>query len=292
MMRIETTFLHNECPYYLTDYYIGFRYVEPRKGDFYLNKQYAYNTLVFLLDGEIEFSYNDFLGKRFCKGDLIFIPQASYMYGVAVTDSSMLVLTYDLAVETFCSNCVLSKMKFDVKGIDEVNYDFQPMKMTAEVIRFAQLMRTYIESDYRCLHLHELKQKELFILMEHAYTHRQRMEFFYPILGEDIHFRNKVLRIAHEQLSVGGYAREFNMGKRSFARKFKAEFGMTTQEWLLQHKLSQIKLRLSLPNVCVADIVQEFKFPDARHFYRFCRNHFGCTSKEMIARLRRKHIHQ
>lgn len=291
IMQIETTFLHNECPYYFTDNYIGFRIVSPKKGDYYLNKKYAYNTLVFILEGEVEFSYNEYIGKRFKKGDMMFIPQASHMYSVALADTQMLVLTYDLATESYCSNCVLSKIKFDVKGIEEIEYDFQPLKMTPAVFQFAELFKTYIESDIRCMYLHELKQKELFIIMEYAYTHRQQMEFFYPILGEDIKFRNKVLRIAHEQLTVEQYAIQLNMTTRTFARKFKDEFGQTTQQWLLQHKMSQIKLRLSLPSVNISTILHEFKFSDASHFYRFCRTHFGCTSKELIEQLRNKHTH-
>lgn len=287
-MRIETTFLHSECPYYISEFYVGFRMVTPKKGDYYIGKKYAYNTLVFMLEGEIEFSYNEYIGRRFKKGDMIFIPQASHMFGTAITDASMLVHTYDLSAQSYCSNCILSKMKFDTKGLEKVVYDFQPLRMTPEIFQFAELIKTYISSDYRCMHLHELKQKEMFIIMQYMYTHQQMMEFFYPIIGEDIPFRTKVMRIAHEQPTVVEYAKRMNMSTRNFTRKFNAEFGQTVYQWLLKRKISQIKLRLSTPNISVADIVQEFKFADAPHFYRFCKEHFGYTSKELTRILRGK----
>lgn len=287
-MKFETTFLHNECPYYISEYYIGFRKVTPKQGDYYAEKKYNYNTLVFMLDGEIEFSYNEFVGRRFKKGDMIFIPQASEMYGVAITDANMLVLTYDLIAESHCSNCALSRVKFDTNNLDKVRYDFKPLKMTPQIREFAQLIETYISSNYRCLFMHELKQKELFIIMEYGYTHQEIMEFFYPIIGDDISFRTKVLRIAHEQLQVKEYADRFNMSTRNFARKFKSEFGESVYQWALKRKVAQIKLKLSIPNASVQDIITEFKFADASHFYRFCKEHFGYTSKELIHHLHKQ----
>ena len=287
-MRIETPFLHNECSYYISEFYIGFRRLSAQRGDYYIGKKYAYNTLVFMLDGEVEFSYNEYVGRRFKKGDMVFIPHASHIYWQAITDVNMLIHTYDLSTESFCSNCVLSRMKFKVDGLEKVEYDFQPLQMTTEIIQFAELINTYIASDYRCMHLHELKQKELFIIMQYAYSHKQMMEFFYPIIGEDIPFRTKVMKIAHEHLTVEEYAKRFNMSARNFARKFNAEFGETVYQWLLQRKIAQIKLRLSISNVSVADIIQEFKFADAPHFYRFCKDHFGHTSKEYTRLLRSK----
>lgn len=290
-MKIETTFLHNECSYYITEYYIGFRHVAPRKGDYYECKRYNYNTLVFMLDGEIEFSYNEYIGRRFMKGDLVFIPHASVMYGLALTDASMLVLTYDLAAQSYLSNCELSRRKFSVEGIDKVHYDFKPLQMSEDVILFAESIITYINSDYRCMHLHELKQKELFIIMQYAYTHEEMMEFFYPIIGEDIPFRTKVMKLAHQQLTIGEFAEKLHMSPRNFTRKFNAEFGETVYKWMLKRKVAQVKLRLLLPDVSITDIIEDYRFADDSHFYRFCKTHFGYTSKELLLRLRHQTPH-
>lgn len=289
-MRIETTFLHNECPYYISEYYIGFRKVTTKAGDHYTGRKYAYNTFAFVLDGVVEFSYNEYT-NTFKKGDMIFIPQASYMYGTAITDAVMLVNTYDLLAKSYLSNCLLSRKKFSTEGLDKVNYDFRPLRMTPAIRQFAELIITYISEDYRCLHLHELKHKELFILMEYNYTHKEMMEFFYPIIGEDIPFRSRVMKIAHEQLTVEEYAKRFNMSARNFARKFNSEFGETVYQWLLKRKIAQVKLKLTIPNVSVSDIVTEFKFADTSHFYRFCREHFGRTAKELMYELREKSAH-
>lgn len=287
-MRIETTFLHDKCPNYISDHYIGFRIVTPKKGDYYINKEYTYNTLVFMIEGEVEFSYDEYVGKRFKKGDIMFVPRASHMYSVALTDAVMLVLTYDMGAVNYASNCVLLQRTLDKQELNEIVYDFQPLKMTPEIMQFAELFCAYITKDYRCLYLHELKQKELFIVMEFAYTRQQRMELFYPVLGEDMPFRARVMKMAHEQPTIEEYARQLNMSPRSFRRKFEAEFQTTVYRWLLQRKKAQIQLKLSIPNTSVVDILREFKFADASHFYRFCREHLGATFTELKYRLSQK----
>lgn len=290
-MKIETSFSHNRCPHYIQDYHIGYQYLTLKKGDSNLDEKHIYNTLIFLLEGEVEFSYNEYLGKRFQKGEMVFIPHASNFYWEAITDSEMLVHTYDLAAESYQSDCILSRMKFNTVGLNKITYNFDSLKMTPEIIQFAKLIKSYIINDCRCMYLHELKQKELFIIMQYAYSHQQMMEFFYPIIGEDIPFRTKVMKIAHEQLSVEEYAKKLNMSPRNFTRKFNAEFGQTVHQWLLQRKIAQIKLKLTMPNTLVADIVQEFKFADSSHFYRFCKEHFGYTSKELSLHLREDYIY-
>lgn len=285
-MKIETTFLHNECSYYITEYYIGFRHVAPHKGDYYASKRYNYNTLVFVLEGEIEFSYNEYVGRRFKKGDLIFIPHASELFGTALTDANMLVLTYDIAAQSYLSNCELSQRKFIIEGIDKVHYDFKPLQMNEDIILFAKLIIAYINCDYHCMLLHEIKQKELFIIMQYAYTHKEMMEFFYPIIGEDIPFRTKVMKLAHQQLTVEEFAEKLHMSPRNFTRKFNAEFGETVFKWMLKRKVAQIRLRLLQPDVSITDIIEDFKFADTSHFYRFCKTYFGYTSKELLHQLR------
>lgn len=285
-MLLETTFIHSDCPFYFAEYYIGFRSVLPKKGDHYIGKKYDYNTLVFLLKGEIEFSYNEYLNRRFRAGDLFFIPQDSEMYGVALTDAHMLVLTYDFIPDSHCASRALSKVKHEKDVLKGIHYDFRPLAMTPPIMQFAELMSSYIARDYRCQFLHELKQKELLVIMHYEYTPNQLKELFYPMIGEDMNFRARILKLAHEQLSVRELAERFNMGDRSFMRKFKSEFGQTVHQWMLQHKASQIKLRLLRPDTSIPALVDEFKFPDIPHFHRFCREQFGCTVKEFIAKMK------
>ena len=181
-MSIETTFPHNKCFYYIAEYHIEYQHISPSKGDYYIGKEYAYNTLAFILDGEVEFSYNKYSSRRFHKGDMVFIPHTSHIYWEAITDANMLIHTYDLPTEIDNSNSFLSKVKFKTERLEKISYNFQALKMTPEVTQFAELMIIYLMNSFKCTHLNELKQKELFIIMQHVYSYDQIMGFFYPIL--------------------------------------------------------------------------------------------------------------
>lgn len=77
----EIPSIHSGCPFYDANNYIGFRSAQPKKGGYYIGKKNDYNILVFVLKGEIEFSYNEYLKRLFCEGNLFFIPQNAVMYG-------------------------------------------------------------------------------------------------------------------------------------------------------------------------------------------------------------------
>lgn len=271
------------CQHYIPDYNVGFKIVTPRKGDHYEGKKYANHSLVFILEGKVEFSYNDFLNRSFIKGELFFLPQAVEMYGTALTDAKLLILTFNSRVKSLCDNCCLADYS---REIEYINYDFRPLKLTEIMLMYAQLMENYINTDIRCSFLHELKQKELFILMSRSYSQRELLELFYPIAGGNINFKSRVLENYREDISVKELAARFGISYSVFLRKFEAEFGMCVQEWRLKQKAKHIKLKLSIPSTTIADIIIEFNFSSPSHFTKFSKIHYGCTPTELIKNIR------
>lgn len=269
---------HKHCPHYTPDYDIDFKIVTPKQGDIYEGHKYDNHSLVFLLEGETEFSYNDFLNRRFKPGDLFFIPQASEMYGIAITDAKMLFLTFNNRLETLCDKCITLKHPIHTA---KINYDFRPLKITEMLYLFAHQMEMYIARGIKCNRFNELKQKELFLVLEAEFPKIELLELFYPVSGGSIDFKTRIMENYSYGLGVNQLAEKFGMSYSPFLRKFKSEFGMPAQEWMLKEKAKHIKLRLSIPSTKVPDIVREFKFTDLPHFTRFCRKQYGCTPNEL-----------
>lgn len=282
-MTNSCTTQKNECKHYIPNYDVGFKIVSPRKGEHFRGYKYNNHSLVFVLEGEVEFSYNDFLNRRFVKGDLFFLPQAAEMYGTALTNARMLVLTFNSRVTSLCDQCCLQDFS---KEIGEIDYDFRAQRITPRLYKYVELVEDYISGDIRCRFLHELKQKELFVVMTWEYTHLQLLELFYPILGGNIDFKSRVMERYKGKMSAKELAQGFGMCYSGFMRKFKLEFGLSVQEWILKQKAKHIKLKLSLPNTTITDILHDFGFSDGSHFSRFCRKHYGCTPKELIKHIR------
>lgn len=282
---------HNNanCSHYVPDYDIGFKIVTPKQGDVYEGHKYDNHSLVFLLEGETEFSYNDFLNRRFKQGDLFFIPQASEMHGVAVTDAKMLILTFNNRVESLCDRCRATKYANDIANIV---YDFRPLKITETLYMFVHQMEVYIQKNIKCSYLNELKQKELFVVLGAEYSEVELVELFYPVSGGSIDFKSRIMENYSYGLGVNELAQKFGMSYSPFLRKFKKEFGMPAQEWMLKQKAKHIKLRLSIPSTKISDIVREFDFTDLPHFIRFCRKQYGCTPNELRESVNRSKIEQ
>lgn len=271
------------CQHYTPDYNIGFKIITPRKGERYEGRRFAHHCIVFMLEGEVIFSYNDFLNHHFKKGDLLFLPQSAEMHGEALEDTKMLILNFNNRVKNLCENCCIPN---HTKKLETIHYDFRPLKLTHTMFMFAELMENYLITNVKCSYLHELKQKELFVVMGSNYTQRDLLELFYPIAGGNIDFRSRVLENYNNEISVYELAQKFGMSYTNFLRKFKIEFGESVQDWMLKQKAKHVKLRLSIPTTTIADIIREFGFTDASHFTKYCRKQFGCTPTELIKQIR------
>lgn len=157
---------------------------------------------------------------------------------------------------------------------------------------FVHQMEVYIQKNIKCSYLNELKQKELFVVLGAEYSEVELVELFYPVSGGSIDFKSRIMENYSYGLGVNELAHKFGMSYSPFLRKFKKEFGMPAQEWMLKQKAKHIKLRLSIPSTKISDIVREFDFTDLPHFIRFCRKQYGCTPNELRESVNRSKIEQ
>lgn len=274
-----------DCQHYISDFEIRFKITTHKQGEIYQGKKFEKHSLVFLLEGEVEFSYNEFLHRRFTQGDLFFIPQSAEMFGTAITQAKVLVLAFNNRIESLCDRYHLSNY---TKQLPEIKYDFRPLRMTNILCTFVKLMESYLYTDIKCHQLHEMKQKELFLLLGSEYTERELLELFYPSIGGNVDFKSRVLESSRHGIDVAELANTLSMSYSPFLRKFKKEFGEPAKEWMLKQKAKHIILRLSIPTTTIADMVQEFGFTDLPHFIRFCHKHYGLTPKELVKSIRNK----
>ncbi|MGL5228004.1 MAG: helix-turn-helix transcriptional regulator [Bacteroidales bacterium] len=275
---------HGNCVHYVPDFNIGFKIVSPKQGECYNGHNFEHHSLIFLLQGETEFSYNDFLYRQFVQGDLFFVPQAAEMHGIALTDSKMLILSFNNRVESLCDRCRISDQK---RFLPEISYDFKPLIMTEFVYSFVALMEGYIKRGINCSFLHELKQKELFVLLGMEYSEKMLVELFFPIVGSNTDFKVRVMESYRYGQDVNELASKMGMSYSPFLRQFKQEFGETVKDWMQKQKAKNIKLRMSLPSTTISNIIWEFGFTDLPHFIRFCRKQYGCTPKELMNSIKR-----
>lgn len=257
---------HADCKHNMPDNEIGFKIVTPIKGEIYKGDKPLHNSVVFMLEGKVELSYGEYLHQQFSEGDMFLLPQSQGRYSTALTDCKIMVLSFDNEIEALCDNCTLSEYK---KSDADMEYVFAPLKMTSTILHFCQLMEEYLQMDMRCSYIHQLKQRELFLLFRYCYKRVEMIQFFLPLIGEHVSFKNKVFKLYNQGVGVQELAAQFNMSETPFVAKFKAEFNATPYQWVLKQKRKHIMWRLSMPGTTISDIVREFKFTDGAHFLKY-----------------------
>ena len=269
----------------------GFRLIPLVKGDHIAANNIEFCNLVFVLEGEVEFSSSDFLRQRFKQDEFFFLPHATDIYGIAVVDSRVLLLSFGNRVELPCDNCTLYsyvKSYNYVKEEKEIPNLFRPLQVTSQIKLFEEQMVSYllVAKKMPCDYLYDLKQKELFIILTYNYTRKELAEFFYPVLGYGTSFKQRFQAIYKNGLSISEIASKMNMSLRTFSRKFYVEFGEPARYWLLKQKAKNIKLKLSIPGTTISDIILEFDFTDMSHFTKFCKHFYDCTPAELMRQIK------
>ena len=80
---------------------------------------------------------------------------------------------------------------------------------------FLHLLESYLQAGVNCKHLHELKERELFIIFRTAYTKSEIIQLLYPIMGIEIDFKAAVLKHKDRVRSKQELAKPFNPGFRN-----------------------------------------------------------------------------
>lgn len=285
-MNQHHLFPHAQCRHFASDFQVGFKLTSLQKGETSRENDTKFHNMIFILEGELLVSYDDFINRNFQKGDMLFIPQASNRYGEALKDSRMLILAFNSQVESLCDTCSISQL---ANHAPPTEYDFTALRMTEHMWKFVRLMESYISKNISCAYLHKTKQCELFVLLQHCYTKEQILKLFHPAIGL-FNFKSWVLENYQPQLSITELAKKQNMTTKSFSRRFKKEFQDNFRHWALNQKAKHIKHRLSIPGTTFSDIIRDFNFSDLRCFYNFCKEQYGCTATELMAQIRQQTV--
>ena len=87
---------------------------------------------------------------------------------------------------------------------------------------FLHLLESYLQAGVNCKHLHELKERELFIIFRTAYTKSEIIQLLYPIMGIEVDFKAAVLKHKDRVRSKQELAELLGMSGSELHRKFNA----------------------------------------------------------------------
>ncbi|MDR1623357.1 MAG: AraC family transcriptional regulator [Tannerellaceae bacterium] len=238
------------------------------------------NHILFLLEGKLKFSLNNFVNRKINSKEFVFIPIAADVKCKTLEYSRIILFTVDNPMAYFDKEYTNSLLE----RCSQCEQSFIKLPFYEPVENFVNHLILYAGHKINWKLLQEIKEMELLTVLKSFYRKEEISNFFYPVIGKSPHFRMQVLRNYRQESHVDGLAQRIGIEKRSFSFQFKEEFNMSPYQWLLNQKAKHIHFSLAESDKTLDEIRAEFGFKFAGHFTRFCKKQFNCTP----VRLRRQ----
>ena len=263
----------------------GFLYREIAAGNIFRSGNKEYNHLLFLLEGHLSVTFNEFSAQVMREGEFALFPISADVLCCAVSDCRVMSFSFEMLPKSFNMACRSYALKLPVPAARSV---FTTLPFIPPLDDFFSLLLVFLRDGLDKPVMHRIKGEELFILLRSFYEIEDLYPLFYPLVGAFPDFRVKVLRNYRAVTNARDFASLLGMENKTFYRQFKAEFDESPYQWLLNQKARHIHFSLSVSRQTLDDIRKEHGFKFSAHFSRFCREQFHCTPFQLRKQLHRK----
>lgn len=258
---------------------VGFRY---REGDIFSSGKIAItkeHVLIFVLEGEVKIESSPYPEVTINKGNMIFIAGNSTVKWLNVTKTKVIYLVFSEFNSHFY-NLLLDEHKKETRK----EYSFNKLKIKGALMQYLDLLLVYLMKRINIPLLHEIKNAELFVLLNHIYSKKNLLDLLQTYFHKQNKFRNYIIDNYTKINTVNELIASSDFSKTKFHEKFKQEFGLSAKQWLIQQKIDDITKELTKPNLTIQKLASQCKFQSIDGFYKFCVRHFGFAPKELIKR--------
>lgn len=262
---------------------VSFRHIRYPKGEINILTQLKRHYVVFIISGRMQITFNEFENLKFGAGSMIFLSCGSYCEGSTLDELDLLVLSYDNPTAA----CDQTHLRQLMAHKERLTYRFESLKVCKPLDQFLQNVISYIDNGIDCKQIHEIKQKEFFIIFKHYYSLKEQAMFLYHSLSKDMDFRSIVMCNYLKAKNSEELARICGYSVKSFHRLFKQNFNQSPYQWMLQMTASHIKGRLIDQTIPLKAIVAEFGFASPSHFNTYCKRYLGDTPMQIRERSNR-----
>lgn len=238
------------------------------------------NKLVFLLNGEISFSFGRFINCRIGKKRIIYLP-TGYNFSCEALEGSTLLVIRIQGYTRFCDDYHFKDLEKNIPGgvADYINRVKETVPATLEINgvmeRFVDSLLQYISAGAKCKCFYTIKIKELFYIFRWFYPKEALADFFQSSLKGGSEFAAYIMDTWHKYRSVGDLANAMNYTVSGFEKRFKRVFGISPYKWMTNQKAERIFNQVRTTSLTFKQISSDFGFTSLSHFNDFCKTNFG-----------------
>jgi len=253
----------------------GFSYSDLKKdATFQIPQNNERNKILFFLRGSVEYVIDNLgVKKTVGNGEMLFIPKFTRFKCTALSETSFITHEFE-KLYNLCDKMALESLRRYCEGI-KARRETLPFQKTMR--DFLELLNSYLRIGMLCRHMHQIKQKELFLLMRVFFTKEENAAFFLPIISKDMDFKSLVSNNYTRVKTVQEPASLCNLSLTTFNRLFNDNFHEAPYNWMQKQKAKTIASRLMETNIPFIDIINEFNFSSAAHFTLFCKKFLHMT---------------
>lgn len=229
------------------------------------------------MEGALIVDFNECVGYEVGKGEMIYLPRSADFKIFAKESADLIILSYGIPVQ-LCDKLSLSQLG---AFVTDFKYEFKSLDIRVPLDTFLKLLVKYLDSGMSCQHMHELKQKELFLILRAYYTKEEKVNFFYHSIAASLTFKDKVMGVYLEARTVQELADKCGYGLKTFQRLFYSCFSEVPSKWLMKQKAQHVKARLLDRDIPIKVILDEFGFSTYANFCNYCKRYVGDTPRNI-----------
>lgn len=234
-----------------------------------------YNTVVFILEGEMQFLIQDYPVTIIRQGFFVFIPFGAKVSYTAIYDTELLLVRmYDHV--RFCESYGIEQL-FLAGGRRHPNPAKTHCMLEANkaVCSYVTSLYPFTVGNFRCRYYHDIKVREFFVLLRIYYDKEQLRNFFHKVLSIDTAFVEVVKHNYQSYKTARELAEALNYSISGFSKKFKAVFGVPVYTWMKEQKSKEIYKEICTGSKNFKEIATEFGFSSLTQFIDFCKANLG-----------------
>ena len=237
-------------------------------------------AIVMVLKGTMQISSKQ-SGEPFDLGthEVCLLPAISRYQVLALEETQLLVCIFHLEIfplDKEMLNALNPFYKRERLGLGQVI-----LKASELVVAFAFLMDEYLQKGFESEQLFDIKRQELFLLFFATHPKQELAPFFYPLIGEELPFKEFVISNHIKAKNVQQLAKMANYSTSGFIKKFTRYFNESPYQWMSRHKAKLILDEINSSPTSLKEIAFKFNFSTYQHFVEFCKMQFGVTPSQL-----------
>jgi AraC-like DNA-binding protein len=271
---------HLNCPYYQKKDSPMFEVIN-RNAGVGISRKMTLAALVFVDEGEIEFSFNSNPFRTAHRNEFFMLP-ADTEFTVRFLQSTSL-LCFHIAAETdFCWHIRQKLLGYPPSNTDGQNFILSALDI---IRKYIDIFLAITGKGVLCVKYLDCQICTLLDLICVFYPFESLIEFFEPLrscaFGRGINFKSEVLKNRHKLFKVTQFAAATHMSRTTFRRHFERVFGMNPHDWIKQERIKHVEQELKYGILPLQQVAQKTGFVSIRDFYSFCRKNLGKTAMEI-----------